>query len=146
MSVQLLVWCCTAVVRGLALVDWLQTKLEEMEREVLEVNANNERLQRTHAELAELQVKKRRQRKVIGQSQLATAEQEGLQHYNGPKECSRTTAGGISYTSIWHRMRLGSSYSCTGVGDAVELWLLGQTNTLQPRCAEQLQRSSHRMQ
>jgi hypothetical protein len=27
-----------------------------MEREVLEVNANNERLQRTHAELGELQV------------------------------------------------------------------------------------------
>ncbi|KAL6762998.1 vacuolar proton ATPase subunit A [Haematococcus lacustris] len=36
--------------------DELETKLDEMEREVLEVNANNERLQRTHAELAELQL------------------------------------------------------------------------------------------
>mmetsp|Transcript_13608 Transcript_13608/g.33441 ORF Transcript_13608/g.33441 Transcript_13608/m.33441 type:complete len:845 (-) Transcript_13608:923-3457(-) len=37
-------------------VDELEAKLEDMEREVLEVNSNNERLQRSHAELEELQV------------------------------------------------------------------------------------------
>lgn len=36
-----------------------QAKLEALEREVLEVNANNDRLQRSHAELTELQVRAR---------------------------------------------------------------------------------------
>jgi len=37
-------------------MDELETKLEELEREVTELNSNNDRLQRTHAELSELAI------------------------------------------------------------------------------------------
>jgi len=36
----------------------LQAKLEELEREVNVINANNDRLQRSYSELTELQVSK----------------------------------------------------------------------------------------
>ena len=35
---------------------WLQAKLDQLERELLELNGNSERLQRSHAELVELQL------------------------------------------------------------------------------------------
>ena len=35
---------------------WFQGKLEQLERELLELNSNSERLSRSHAELVELQL------------------------------------------------------------------------------------------
>lgn len=40
----------------------MQGKLEELEKELIEVNTNNERLQRTFNELTELQARRRRGR------------------------------------------------------------------------------------
>ena len=37
-------------------IDELEAKLEELEAELLEVNSNTERLQRSHSELVELQL------------------------------------------------------------------------------------------
>ena len=38
------------------LTSWPQGKLDQLERELLELNSNSERLQRSHAELVELQL------------------------------------------------------------------------------------------
>ena len=39
-----------------AILPWLQAKLDELESELLEINGNSERLQRSHSELMELQL------------------------------------------------------------------------------------------
>ena len=46
----------TADAQCSAVLPWLQAKLDELESELLEINGNSERLQRSHSELMELQL------------------------------------------------------------------------------------------
>ncbi len=59
-------WCCcqrfhcpkqkATDFQSSAVLPWLQAKLDELESELLEINGNSERLQRSHSELMELQL------------------------------------------------------------------------------------------
>jgi len=60
-------------------LDELEARLEELERDLLEVNANSERLQRTHSEFAELQLVLQRAGRFFEEAQGAARPAEVLE-------------------------------------------------------------------